>query len=113
MGLLEVGLWLIASLGWFLDWVSTVWPNRELPEQNPFVVKLFGKFPNPLFFGIGKAAGLIITVLLYAYSNYLLQSYDYLPVSLFNLNPSLLIPVVIGVIGWHGFLHNLRLLIQN
>ncbi|MFQ3294029.1 MAG: hypothetical protein ACI8VE_001097 [Natrialbaceae archaeon] len=108
MELIEWIVWLVASIGWMLDWASTVWPNEELPEQNPFVIQLFGEYPGPVIFGLGKAVGLVIAGVLYIIANNLFHSYSYLPTSLIGINTILFIPSTIGIVGWHGFLHNLR-----
>lgn len=110
---MEIVVWLVAGTGWMLDWASTVWPNEEIPEQNPYVVKLFGKHPDPLRFGLGKLTGLVIAGILYCFYDMLSTSFDYLPVYLFDLKVALLIPILIGLAGWHGFIHNLRLLMKS
>jgi|GEM_PF-5404144 hypothetical protein len=113
MSSLEIWVWGFATAGWMLDWATTVWPNEELPEKNPYVVNLFGEHPRPLPFGLAKLAGLGLIGLLYLFAEHLFQSYSYLPSVYHGLNTALLIPGVVAILGLYAFVHNTRLHLQT
>ena len=110
MDYLGVSLWAVAGIGWMGDWVTTVYPDEDYPEKNPFVVKHFGQFPSPIWFGMAKVASLAVMYLLSNLLNWFLVGTSILPASIFGYPIVYLVPLVIGGIGWHATLHNFYLL---
>lgn len=106
---LEMWVWTAASLGWAFDWASTVWPNEYLPEANPFVRRRFGAHPDPIPFGFAKLLGLVIVAGLFLVAEILISATGYVPNRIAGVPTSLAFPAAVGVVGWHGFVHNLRL----
>lgn len=113
MNPVEISVWIVAATGWMLDWATTVWPDEDHPEQNPYVVDVFGEYPHPVKFGVAKGAGLVLAVILYRVANQLLISYRYFPESVYGIDSVLLIPSAIGLFGWHGAIHNALCLFQD
>ena len=113
MNVLEIVTWTLASVGWMGDWATTVWPKEDMPEQNPFVRSLFGAYPKPLHFGVGKIIGLVFAMALYVFAKILIPATRPVPNTVLSVPTVLLIPLAIGVIGWHGCIHNLRLHLQT
>ncbi|WP_152436313.1 hypothetical protein [Halosimplex carlsbadense] len=113
MASLEVLIWSFAATGWTLDWASTVWPNQDISEKNPFVRNHFGEFPDPIRFGVAKAASLILFYILYLIGELLIKASDTVPNYLYDVPTVLLAPLLIGIIGWYAFFHNLRLHLES
>ncbi len=109
MGRVAVLVWLFVVSGWLLDWLSTVWPNPRLPEQNPFVRHYFGRYPDPLRFGLAKGASLAVFYVLTVTVRSLLQSSSSVPSVAFGVDLTLSLPAFVGVLGWVAFVHNVRL----
>ncbi|MDS0260765.1 hypothetical protein NDI56_15260 [Haloarcula sp. S1CR25-12] len=110
---LEIWVWGFAAVGWMLDWATTVWPDEELPERNPYVVNHFGEHPGPLPFGLAKVAGLGVLGLSYLVAEYLLGMYSYLPSVYAGVKTALIIPGVVAILGLYAFVHNTRLHLQT
>jgi hypothetical protein len=105
---LEAIVWSFAAVGWMLDWASTVWPNKELPESNPFVIRHFGRFPDPLRFGVAKVTSLVAFYVLYLVAEFLIQAVEWVPDHLYRVPTVLLAPLLVGIVGWYAFFHNFR-----
>jgi hypothetical protein len=101
-------VWLFAATGWLGDWLSTVWPDEQFIETNPFVVRWFGERPDPLTFGIAKVGSLAVFVLLSVVLDGLIRGDDAIPNALFGLDTALVLPVFVGVLGWVATAHNCR-----
>lgn len=113
MDQVSVIAWLFAITGWVLDWLSTVWPNDQFREKNPFVVRHFGRQPRPVPFGLAKVGSLVVIGALYLALESLLAMEPGLPASLYGLSLALTLPAIVGVLGWYAFVHNLRLHIRT
>jgi len=113
MSELEVWVWGFATVGWMLDWATTVWPNEALHERNPYVVTHFGEHPGPLAFGLAKVAGLGVLGLSYLVAEHLLGSYSYLPSVYAGVKIALVVPGTVAVVGLCAFVHNTRLHLRS
>jgi hypothetical protein len=105
--------WLFAVSGWLLDWLSTVWPNDQFREKNPFVVRYFGPQPRPLPFGIAKVASLVVIGGLYVFLRAVLRMETSVTASQYSGTIALMLPAVVGLLGWYATVHNLRLHIRT
>jgi hypothetical protein len=101
-------VWLFATTGWLGDWLTTVWPDEQFVEQNPFVVRWFGDRPDPLAFGLAKVGSLALFLVLTVALDTLIRRDDAIPDVLFGLDTALLLPVFVGVLGWAATVHNCR-----
>lgn len=105
---ITAGIWVFATAGWLLDWLSTVWPSGAVVERNPLVVGQFGRRPDPRWFGLAKLASLVAFFILFRLLDVLVSLDGAVPATVAGLRTALFLPLGVGVLGWGVSLHNLR-----
>lgn len=109
---LEDIILLFVFLGWVLDGVSTIWPNENVPETNPYVVRNFGRFPGYRFLLV-KIVSALLLLSLYPILSILIESTSAIPSTIYVFQSAVLPYIVILISIWYAVANNLILLISD
>jgi hypothetical protein len=101
MNSFETIILLFVFLGWFGDAISTVIPNKDLPEKNPFIVKRFGEHPGSKVLIIKILAAIAPIIIHLAFRPFFTSNH------ILFLLP---IYIIFGTYGWYLALNNFVLL---